>query len=86
MWWCFNFAAALLIPYSSFYLPDDNIGIFAASQLILYCSFSSLILSSVIMISFYILSKRLFLKRAELSEARVVSIKKKEYGFSVNFL
>ena len=31
--------------------------------------------------SFYIPSKRFFLKREELSEARVVSITKKEYGF-----
>ena len=35
--------------------------------------------------SFYILSKRLFLKREELSDARVVSITKKEYDFSVRF-
>ena len=37
------------------------------------------------MISFYILSKRLSLKRKGLSNARVVSITKKEYGFAVNF-
>ena len=37
------------------------------------------------MISFYILSKR-FLKREELSDARVVSITKKEYGFAVHIL
>ena len=33
------------------------------------------------MISFYILCKRSFLKRKGLSDARVVSITKKEYGF-----
>ena len=38
------------------------------------------------MISFYILSEILFLKREELSDVRVVSITKKEYGFAVHFL
>ena len=37
------------------------------------------------MISFYILSKRFFLKREELSDATVVLITKKEYGFVVHF-
>ena len=50
-----------------------------------YCNFSSLILSSTVMISFYILSKRFPLKRKELSDARVVSIIKNEYGFAVYF-
>ena len=35
------------------------------------------------MISFYIISKRFFLKRKGLSDARVASITKKEYGFAV---
>ena len=35
------------------------------------------------MISFYILSKRLFLKG--LSDASVASLTKKEYGFAVHF-
>ena len=35
---------------------------------------------------FYNLSKRLFLKREELSDARVVSITKNEYSFTVHFL
>ena len=65
----------------------DNPDIFAASPLILYCNFSPPILSSVIvMISFYILSKRFFLKREEISDARVVSVTKNEYGFAVYFL
>ena len=38
------------------------------------------------MINFYIVSKRFFLKREELSDGRVVSITKKEYGASVDFL
>ena len=58
----------------------------AASLLILYCGFLSLILLSIVMISFYILSKRFFLKREEISDARVVSVTKNEYGFAVYFL
>ena len=42
------------------FLPDVNADIFAASLLILYCSFSSLTLSSIGMISFYILYQRVF--------------------------
>ena len=53
--------------------PDDQGDIFAASLLILCCSFSSLILSSVAMI----FSTRLFLKRKGLSNARVDSLTKK---------
>ena len=53
-------------------LPDDNVDIFPASLLISYCGFSTLTLSSISMISLYILSKRFFLKRKELSDARVV--------------
>ena len=50
------------------------------------CSFSSLILSLVIMISFYFLSKRFFLKYKGLSDTRVASTTKKGYGFAVHFL
>ena len=66
--------------------PDDNADTFTASLLISYYCFSSLILSSIFMISFYILSTRFFLKRKGLSDARVASIIKKEYGFAVHFL
>ena len=59
--------------------------IFAASLLKSYCSSSSLILSSVVFISFYILPKTLCLILKGLSEARVVSFTKKEYGFVVHF-
>ena len=38
------------------------------------------------MIDFYIVSKRSFLKREELSNARVVSMTKIEYGFAVHCL
>ena len=66
--------------------PDDNADIFLASLLISHCSFSFLILSSIGMVSFYILTKRFFLKLEGLSDARVASITKKEYGFAVQFL
>ena len=38
------------------------------------------------MISFYTFSERFFLKGMRLSDARVASITKKEYGFALNFL
>ena len=38
------------------------------------------------MINFYIVSKRFFLKREELSDERVASITNKEYDFTVYFL
>ena len=38
------------------------------------------------MISFYILCKRFFLKREGLSDVRVVSLTKKEFGFAVHFV
>ena len=56
--------------------PDNNADIFVASMLISYCNFPSLILSSIVMIGFYI-SERLFLKRKGLSDAKVLSITKK---------
>ena len=40
----------------------------------------------MVMINFYIVSKRLFLKSEEFSDAKVVSITKKVYGFAVDFL
>ena len=42
-------------------------------------------LSLIVMISLYILSEGFFLKCEELSYARVVSVTKKENGFSVHF-
>ena len=38
------------------------------------------------MISFYVLSKRFFLKRKGLSDARVVHVTKQEYDFAVHCL
>ena len=69
---------------SSIY-SDGNADISAVSLLIWYCSFSSLILSSFVMISFYVICKRFFLKRKGLSDVKVASITKKEYGFAVHF-
>ena len=69
----------------SFFL-DDDADVFATSLWISYCSFLSLILSSIVMINFNIVSKRFFLKRKELSDGKVVSITKKDYGSTVDFL
>ena len=41
---------------------------------------------TTVMIIFYIFSKRFFVKCKGLSDAGVVSITKKEYGFAVHFL
>ena len=67
-------------------LLDDYADIFPASLLISHCSLSSLILSSVVIIRFYIVSKRFSLKHEELPRATVVLITKKEYGFVVHLL
>ena len=56
---------------------DNNGQIFVASLLISYCGSYSLILSSVVMINFFVLSKRFFIKRQGLFVARVVSRTKK---------
>ena len=66
--------------------PDNIADVFAASFLLLYYSFPSLILSSIVMISFDIFPRRLRMERKGLSEARIVSLTKKEYGFLVNLL
>ena len=51
-----------------------------------YCNFSSLILSSVVIISFYVVSTRLFLKRKGLSDAKVASITKEIWFCSTFFV
>ena len=63
-------------------LLEDNADIFAGFLLISNCSFSSLILSSVVMINLL----RFFLKREELSHARAVSITKKIWFCSTLFI
>ena len=84
LWSDGNISSPLIYSYLSI-LPDDNANIFVASQLISHFSFSSLILSSIVVINFYI-SNRFFLKREELSDGGVVSITKKEYCSAVDFL
>ena len=64
----------------------DNVDSFVASLLISYCSFSSLFFSSVVMISFCILFERFFQEIKGLFDARVASINKKEYDFTIHFL
>ena len=64
LWSDFNVSSPVRYSYLSI-LPDDNADIFTASLLILYYSFSSLVLSSIIMINFYILSKIFLLKCEE---------------------
>ena len=78
-----NIYSPVRYSYLSILLDDDD-DIFAVSLLISYCSLLSLILSivSVVLISFYILCKRFFLKRKRSSNARVVSIIEKGYGFA----
>ena len=78
-----NISSPVRYSYSSI-LPH-NTAIFAPSLLISYCNFSSLILSSIVMISFYIPSNRFFLKREGLSDARVASIAKKRIWFCSTF-
>ena len=65
--------------------PVDNADICTASLLISHNSFSSLILPPIVLIRFYILSKKFFMKREGLSDARVASVAKTEYDFAANF-
>ena len=56
--WLENYCISSPVRYSYLLiLPDDNADIFADSQLTLYSSFLSLILLSIVVIGFYILSK-----------------------------
>ena len=60
--------------------------IFAAALLMSHCNFSSMILSSIVMITFFTSSNRYFHKCSELSDRRVISMAISEYFFSVYFL
>ena len=71
----------LPVRYSYLSILPDEMLYFAASPLILYCSFPSLILLPIAMIRFYISFKRFFMKCKGLFDAKVISITKKEYGF-----
>ena len=60
-----------LIRYSYFsILSDDTTHIFVASLLILYCRFSSLILLSIVLINFYVPSKKFSLECDGLCDAK----------------
>ena len=65
------------------FFSDDETDIFPTSLLISYRIFSSSILSSIVMISFYIISKRFFQKCKRLSSVREVPLTKKECRFAV---
>ena len=60
--------------------PYNKANIFAASLLVSYCSFLFLMLLLIVMVIFYILSERFFLKRKRLCDVRVALITKSEYG------
>ena len=62
LWSDDNISSPVRNSYLSIF-PDDQADVFAASILISYCNFSSLILLSVVVINFYIVSKRFFRKR-----------------------
>ena len=80
-----NISSAVRYSYLSI-LSDDNADIFAVPLLILYYSILYLIFSSIVMINFYIFSKMMRLKHKGLSDGRVISLSKKEYGFVVHVL
>ena len=85
LWLEVNISSLVRYSYLSIF-RDHHADIFDVSLLISYCGFSSLILSLIVMISFYVLSKRFFLKLKELFDTRVVSITKQDYCFAVNLL
>ena len=85
LWSDGNISSPVIYSYLSI-LPGDNADIFTASLLISDYSFRSLTLASIAIINFYIVSKRFFLKREELSDGRVLLITKKEYGSVVDCL
>ena len=84
LWSGVNISLLLTYSYLSV-LADNNDGIPATSLVILCFIFWSLILSSTVVINYYVLSKRLYLKRKWLSNPRVVLFTKKEYDFAVHF-
>ena len=85
LWSDGNISSLVIYSYLSI-LPGNNADIFTASLLTSYYSFRSLTLSTIAIINFYIVSKRLVLKGEELSDGRVLLITKKEYGSVVDCL
>ena len=84
-----RYSYLLNLPYDNanvLYYFSVNFWFLLIKFLFIFCSFSSLIFSSIIMIKFYILSKIFFFKREGSSDARVLSVTKNKYGFEVQFL
>ena len=78
-----NISSPAIFSLSSIF-SHNNPDIFAASLWISNYSFSCLILSLIVMVSFSILSKGIFLNHKWLSDAREVSRNRKEYGRAVH--
>ena len=67
-------------------LPNDNADLFVAALLMWYCNFSSLILSLMFMTTPSKPSNKFIKESRVLSDGRVVSVTKNEYGFALKFL
>ena len=80
-----NVYSSVKYSYSSI-LIHENADIFAAALLISHYSFSAKIVSSVVVITFSILSKTMHLKHGLLSAGKIVSFTKKKNGFAAHFL
>ena len=85
IWTDGNVYSSVKYSYSSI-LIHENADIFAAALLISHCSFSAKIVSSVVVITFSILSKTMHLKHGLLSAGKIVSFTKKKNGFAAHFL
>ena len=85
IWTDGNVYSSVKYSYSSI-LIHENADIFAAALLISHYSFSAKIVSSVVVITFSILSKTMHLKHGLLSAGKIVSFKKKKNGFAAHFL
>ena len=79
-----NVYSSVKYSYSSI-LIHENANIFAAALLISHYSFSAKIVSSVVVITFSILSKTMHLKHGLLSAGKIVSFTKKKMVLQHNF-
>ena len=80
-----NVYSSVKYSYSSI-LIHENADIFAAALLISHYSFSAKIVSSVVVITFSILSKTMHLKHGLLSAGKIVSFTKKKWFCSTFFV
>ena len=85
IWTDGNVYSSVKYSYSSI-LIHENADIFAAALLISHYSFSAKIVSSVVVITFSILSKTMHLKHGLLSAGKIVSFTKKKNGFAAFFV